>query len=62
MSELELEQRTLNFSLNLARAEANNNGRAVFSVGAAPRLHNKDLTKLELESRESPELAVAAEN
>jgi hypothetical protein len=32
--------------------------KAVFSVGAAPRLYNEDLTQLELELRESPELAV----
>jgi hypothetical protein len=31
---------------------------AVFSVGAAPRLYNEDLRQLELELRESPELAV----
>jgi hypothetical protein len=31
---------------------------AVFSVGAAPRLYNGDLRQLELELRESPELAV----
>jgi hypothetical protein len=32
---------------------------AVFSVGAAPRLHNEDLRQLELELSESPEMAVA---
>jgi hypothetical protein len=31
---------------------------AVFSVGAAPRIYNEDLRQLELELRESPELAV----
>jgi hypothetical protein len=31
---------------------------AVFSVGAAPRLYNEDLCQLELELKESPELAV----
>jgi hypothetical protein len=31
---------------------------AVFSVGPAPRLYNEDLMQLELELRESPELAV----
>jgi hypothetical protein len=31
---------------------------AVFSVEAAPKLYNKDLRHLELELRESPELAV----
>jgi hypothetical protein len=31
---------------------------AVFSVGAVPRLYNEDLRQLELELRESPELAV----
>jgi hypothetical protein len=30
---------------------------AVFSVDAAPRLHNEDLRQLELELREFPELA-----
>jgi hypothetical protein len=35
---------------------------AVFSVGVAPRLYNEDLRQLKLELRESPELAVAAEN
>jgi hypothetical protein len=29
----------------------------VFSVGAAPRLYNKDFWQLELELREPPELA-----
>jgi hypothetical protein len=36
--------------------------KAVFSVGAAPRLYNEDVTERELELRESPELADAAEN
>jgi hypothetical protein len=31
---------------------------AVFSVGAAPRLYNEDLGQLELELRESLEIAV----
>jgi hypothetical protein len=31
---------------------------AVFSVGVASRLYNDDLRQLELELRESPELAV----
>jgi hypothetical protein len=31
---------------------------AVFSVGAAPRLYNEDLTQLELELSRVPELAV----
>jgi hypothetical protein len=31
---------------------------AVFSVGAAPRLYNENLRQLQLELRESPELAV----
>jgi hypothetical protein len=35
---------------------------AVFSVGAAPRLYNKDLTQLELELSRVPGLAVAADN
>jgi hypothetical protein len=30
----------------------------VFSVGSDPRLYNEDLRQLELELRESPELAV----
>jgi hypothetical protein len=30
----------------------------VFSMGGAPRLYNEDLRPLELELRESPELAV----
>jgi hypothetical protein len=35
---------------------------AVFSVGTAPRPYNEDVRQLELELRESPELAVAAKN
>jgi hypothetical protein len=35
---------------------------AVFYVGAAPRLHNEDLTPLGLELIRVPELAVAEEN
>jgi hypothetical protein len=35
---------------------------AVFSVGAALRLYNEDLTQLELELSRVPELAIAAEN
>jgi hypothetical protein len=35
---------------------------AVFSVGAAPRLYNENLTQLELEMSRVPELAVAAKN
>jgi hypothetical protein len=30
----------------------------VFSVAAAPRLHNEDLRQLEIKLREPPELAV----
>lgn len=35
---------------------------AVFSVGVAPRLYSEDITQLELELGESPELTFAAEN
>jgi hypothetical protein len=36
---------------------------AVFFVGGvAPRLYNENLAQVEIELRESPELAVAAEN